>query len=62
MQQTTVVGLFVGLILGLALVLEGFVAMLGVAFCGTLGFMAMKVVEGEIDITDYLGGRNRRQQ
>ncbi len=62
MQQSTVVGVFVGLMLGLALVMEGFVAMLGVAFCGTLGFLAMKVVEGDIDINDYLGGRNRRQQ
>lgn len=60
MKQTTIVGLFVGLILGLALVLEGFVAMLGVAFCGTLGFLAMQVVEGEIDLTDYLGGRNKK--
>ena len=61
-MQPTVVGLFVGLILGLSLVLEGFVAMLGVAFCGVLGFLAMKVVEGEIDLSEYLGGRNRRQQ
>ncbi len=59
-QQTTTVGLFVGLILGFALVLEGIVAMLGVAFCGALGFLAMKVVEGEIDLTDYLGGRNKK--
>ncbi|MBA2750941.1 MAG: hypothetical protein H0U41_01715 [Actinobacteria bacterium] len=60
MQQTTIVGLFVGLILGLALVLEGFLAMLGVAFFGALGFLVMKVVEGEIDLTDYLGGRNKK--
>ena len=60
MQQTSVVGMFVGLILGMALVLEGFVAMLGVAFCGTLGYLAMKVVEGDIDLTDYLGGRNKK--
>ncbi len=60
MQQTTIVGLFVGLILGLALVLESFGAMLIVAFFGALGFLAMKVVEGEIDLTDYLGGRNKK--
>lgn len=62
MQQTTIVGLFVGLILGLALVLEGFLAMLGVAFFGALGFLTMKVVEGEIDLTDYLGGRKKKQR
>ncbi len=61
-MQPTVVGLFVGLILGLALVLEGFGEMLIVAFCGGLGLLAMKVVEGEIDLIEYLGGRNRRQQ
>ncbi|MDQ3681326.1 MAG: hypothetical protein M3378_12455 [Actinomycetota bacterium] len=60
-MQPTVVGLFVGLILGLALVLEGFFPMLGVALFGAFGFLAMKVVEGEIDLTDYLGGRNRKR-
>lgn len=61
-MQQTVVGLFVGLILGLALVLEGFGEMLIVAFFGALGFLIMKVVEGEIDVTDYLGGKNRRER
>lgn len=61
-MQPTVVGLIVGLILGLTLVLEGFEEMLVVALFGALGFLAMKVVEGEIDLTPYLGGRNRRQQ
>ncbi len=61
-MQPTVVGLFVGPILGLALVLEGFGEMLIVAFCGALGLLVMKVVEGEIDLTEYLGGRNRREQ
>ncbi len=61
-MQPTVVGLFVGLILGLAAVLAGFGEMLVVAFCGALGLLVMKVVEGEIDLTEYLGGRNRRQQ
>ena len=61
-MQPTVVGLFVGLLLGLAGVLEGFDALIIVAVCGLLGFLAMKVVEGEIDLTEYLGGRNRREQ
>jgi hypothetical protein len=36
--------------------------MLIVAFCGAVGFLVMKVVQGEIDLTPYLGGgsRNRR--
>ena len=61
-MQPTVVGLFVGLILGLAVVLEGFGEMLIVALCGAFGLLVMKVVEGEIDVTEYLGGKNRRQQ
>ncbi|MDP8937944.1 MAG: hypothetical protein M3O23_09505 [Actinomycetota bacterium] len=60
-MQPTVVGLFVGLFLGLALAFEGFGAMLIVAFCGAVGFIVMKVVEGEIDLTPYLSGQNRRR-
>ena len=60
-MQPSVVGLFVGLILGLALAFEGFGAMLIVAFCGAVGYIVMKVVEGEIDLTQYLGGQNRRR-
>ncbi len=60
-MQPSVVGLFVGLFLGLALAFEGFGAMLIVAFCGAVGYILMKVVEGEIDLTQYLGGQNRRR-
>lgn len=55
-MQTTTVGLFVGLILGLALVLEGFGAMLVVGFVGALGYLTAKVVDGELDLSEYLGG------
>ena len=60
-MQPSVVGLFVGLFLGLALAFEGFGAMLIVAFCGAVGYIVMKVVEGEIDLTQYLSGQNRRR-
>jgi len=61
-MQPTIVGLFVGLLLGLALAFDGFGSMLIVAFCGAVGYVVMKVVQGEIDLTPYLGGgiRNRR--
>lgn len=55
-MQPTVVGLFVGLLLGLALAFDGFGSMLIVAFCGAVGYVVMKVVQGEIDLTPYLGG------
>ncbi len=58
-MQPTIVGLFVGLLLGLALAFDGFGSMLIVAFCGAIGYVVMKVVQGEIDLTPYLGGRNR---
>lgn len=55
----TVVGLFVGLFLGLALAFGGFGDMLIVAFFGALGFLVAKVLVGELDVTEYLGGRDR---
>lgn len=55
--QRSTVGLFVGLVLGLALAFGGFGDMLIVAFCGALGFVVVKVVEGEIDLTEYIGSR-----
>ncbi len=57
----TVTGLFVGLVLGLALAFDGFGSMLIVAFCGALGYVVMKVVEGEIDLSDYINGRGRHR-
>jgi hypothetical protein len=59
-MQTTTVGLFVGLILGLALVIEGFGAMLVVAFVGALGYLTAKVIEGELDLSEVIGGYANR--
>ena len=61
-MQPTVTGLFVGLLLGIAQAFGGFGDMLIVAFFGALGYLVMKVVEGELDLTDYLGGSSRRRQ
>lgn len=55
----TVVGLLVGLFLGLALAFGGFGDMLIVAFFGALGYLVAKVLVGELDVTEYLGGRDR---
>ncbi len=59
-MQPTIVGLFVGLLLGIALAFDGFGSMLIVAFCGAVGYVVMKVVAGEIDLTPYLGGGGNR--
>ncbi len=61
-MQPTLVGLLVGLILGIALAFEGFGAMLIVAFCGAVGYIVVKVVQGEIDLTQYLGGSADRRR
>ena len=58
-MTTTVVGLFVGLFLGLALAFGGFGDMLIVAFFGALGYLVAKVLVGELDVTEYLGSRDR---
>lgn len=56
-MQATVVGVFIGLILGLALVLEGFGEMLIVALFGAIGWLVGRAVRGELDLTQYLGGQ-----
>lgn len=61
-MQPTTVGLLIGPLLGLALAFDGFGSMLIVAFCGAVGYVVMKVVQGEIDLTPYLGGGNRSRR
>lgn len=60
-MNPTVVGLFTGLILGLAGVLGGFE---GFAIClllGAVGFVVGRVVEGQIDLGQLLGSAGRRR-
>ncbi|HEY3833363.1 MAG TPA: DUF2273 domain-containing protein [Acidimicrobiia bacterium] len=52
------VGLFLGAILGLALVLESFGDMLVVALIALIGWVVARVVEGDLDLAQYIGGRN----
>jgi hypothetical protein len=54
-------GLFAGLILGLAGVLEGFGDMLIVGLCGLIGFVVVKVLAGDLDLSAYLGQRSSRR-
>ncbi len=51
----TTVGLFTGLLLGLAWVIGGFDAFVGTALLGVIGFVVGKVAAGQLDITQYLG-------
>jgi uncharacterized membrane protein len=54
-------GMLAGLILGLALIIDDFGGMLVVALFGAIGFVVAKVAQGEIDLTEYLGGRQGRR-
>jgi uncharacterized membrane protein YeaQ/YmgE (transglycosylase-associated protein family) len=58
--QPSVIGLFVGLILGLMLEIDGFGAMVVVALIGLIGYVVGKVLQGEIDLGELID-RTRRQ-
>jgi hypothetical protein len=58
-MPTTSVGLFAGLILGLALVLGNFGDMLIVALFGAIGVVIVKVLDGDLDL-GQLSARQRR--
>jgi hypothetical protein len=59
-MQLTTVGLFTGLLLGLALILGNFGDMLIVALLGAIGVVVCKVIEGDLDLSQ-LTSRSRRQ-
>lgn len=64
-MSPTLVGLVTGLVLGLAWSVAGFSGFLLTALLGALGFLAGKVVAGELDLSSYVGGERadaRRRQ
>lgn len=58
-MQPTVVGLFTGLLLGIALIVGDFSDMLLVAFFGALGYLVVSIVMGQVDVGELID-RNRR--
>ncbi len=60
-MQTSTVALFVALILGLVLELEGFGAMVVVAVIGAVGYVVGKVIQGDVDLGELID-RTRRPQ
>ena len=58
-MRSSQVGLLLGAILGLALVLKNFGDMLIVALVALVGWIVARVLEGELDLTEFLGGKNR---
>ncbi len=64
-MQTKLAGLIVGLALGLAIALGGFTQACVVALFGLVGWIVAKVLDGELDVLEFLTNRrleNRRQQ
>lgn len=60
-MRSSQVGLFLGAILGLALVLEGFGQMLIVALLAGIGWVIARVIEGEIDLSDVLASKRHQK-
>lgn len=54
-------GLVTGLVLGIAQIEKGFGAMLIVALAGLVGWLAGRVMGGELDVNDYLSGERFRR-
>lgn len=58
MTKTTL-GILVGLALGLALAFGSFGQMLIVALGAAIGFVVAKVLDGELDLSQYVGSGQR---
>lgn len=60
-MQATALGLLTGLISGLALTFGDIGDFLLVLFLGAIGFVVGRVLDGELDLTQYLGGSRRQR-
>ncbi len=59
-MNATQTGLLAGLILGAAVVIGGFGALLVALLLGIIGFVVGRVLDGELDLGELLGrGRDR---
>jgi hypothetical protein len=59
MTSFTALGLIYGLALGLALAFGGAAEFLTVLVLGAIGVFVGRVLDGAVDLTPYLGGRDR---
>jgi hypothetical protein len=59
-MRTTHVGLFLGAILGFALIVEGFGEMLIVALFAAIGWLVAGVLSGSVDLGDVLNAQRQR--
>ena len=61
-MRTTMFGALVGILLAMTWAIVDFGAMLGVALAGLVGYVAVKVAEGDIDVTEYLNRSRARDR
>lgn len=59
MSRSTI-GLFVGLILGLAAVFGGFLEFLAVIIFAAVGLLVGRFLDGKLDLQDLTGSRGQR--
>ncbi|MGF7235401.1 MAG: DUF2273 domain-containing protein [Frankia sp.] len=53
-------GILIGFVLGFALIFGGFGDMLIVALFGAIGFAVNRVIDGELDLSRFLGSGSDR--
>jgi uncharacterized membrane protein YeaQ/YmgE (transglycosylase-associated protein family) len=58
-MHPAMIGLISGLILGLAWISGGFEGLVVTAALGIIGLVVGKVVAGDVDLNQYLGGSSR---
>ena len=58
-MHPTVIGLFCGLLLGVAWAAGGFEGLVITAALGIIGFVLGKVIAGDLDLNQYFGGSSR---
>jgi hypothetical protein len=61
-MRPSLIGLLVGIALGFAAAFGGFGAFAIVAFLAAVGLVVGKVVEGDLDLSPYLSGRDRTRR
>ncbi len=61
-MQTTTLGLITGLVLGLAIVLDGFSGFAITAVLGAVGLLVGKVLDGELDLGNLVPDRTRQRR
>jgi uncharacterized membrane protein YeaQ/YmgE (transglycosylase-associated protein family) len=61
-QNNVVIGLFAGLLLGVAFAAGGFGGFLATLVLGAAGVVVVRVIEGDLDLGEYLPNNSGRRR